>query len=178
MLSREAEIDPATTLSCRLVVAYVSQNVLPREQVARVLTEVHRAIRGLMQPSFAELPGLGFAGPREAARPTVQEIQASISDNGLISFENGRCYQCLKRHLTSLELTPETYRKKWGLPKSYPMVCPSYSARRSDIARGIGLGHVSSRSGAPAAQQKGQNRRATSRARPHASNAHPEPPGD
>jgi len=32
------------------------------------------------------------------------------------------------------------YREKWGLPRDYPMVAPSYAAARSDLAKNMGLG--------------------------------------
>ncbi len=37
-------------------------------------------------------------------------------------------------------MSPEEYRRKWGLPADYPMVAPNYAARRSDFAKKIGLG--------------------------------------
>ena len=47
----------------------------------------------------------------------------------------------LKRHLhTAFGPTPEQYRAKWGLPTDYPMVAPSYAAKRSTLAKAIGLG--------------------------------------
>jgi predicted transcriptional regulator len=73
---------------------------------------------------------------------TPKEIKNSIQDDALISFEDGRHYKTLKRHLTIRGLTPITYREKHGLPVDYPMVCPSYSAHRSELAKTMGLGHV------------------------------------
>ena len=47
----------------------------------------------------------------------------------------------LKRHLkTRYDMTPEEYRKRWGLPDDYPMVAPSYAQQRSALAKKIGLG--------------------------------------
>jgi predicted transcriptional regulator len=47
----------------------------------------------------------------------------------------------LKRHLmVSYGLTPEDYRVKWGLRSDYPMIAPSYAAKRQEIAKTIGLG--------------------------------------
>jgi predicted transcriptional regulator len=47
----------------------------------------------------------------------------------------------LKRHLaTSYNMTPEQYRERWGLPSDYPMVAPDYAAKRSQLAKSIGLG--------------------------------------
>ena len=67
-------------------------------------------------------------------------IRRSVTPDYLISLEDGKQYQSLKRHLTRLGLTPEQYREKWGLPRDYPMVAPNYSARRSELARSFGLG--------------------------------------
>jgi predicted transcriptional regulator len=47
----------------------------------------------------------------------------------------------LKRHLmTAYDMTPEDYRAKWGLKPDYPMVAPSYAAKRHGLAKKIGLG--------------------------------------
>ncbi|MET7241921.1 MucR family transcriptional regulator, partial [Methylobacterium sp. EM32] len=37
-------------------------------------------------------------------------------------------------------LTPEEYRRKWGLPHDYPMVAANYAAQRSELAKNSGLG--------------------------------------
>ena len=47
----------------------------------------------------------------------------------------------LKRHLmTHYQMTPDDYRAKWDLPADYPMVAPSYTATRKELALRIGLG--------------------------------------
>ena len=47
----------------------------------------------------------------------------------------------LKRHLSTAHgLSVEEYREKWNLPAAHPMVAPSYAARRSELAKKIGLG--------------------------------------
>jgi hypothetical protein len=46
----------------------------------------------------------------------------------------------LTRYLRRFSLTPDTYRAKWGLPKDYPMIAPAYAARRSALAKQLGLG--------------------------------------
>jgi predicted transcriptional regulator len=54
---------------------------------------------------------------------------------------NGKQFQSLKRHLrNSFDLTPDEYRKKWNLPYDYPMVAPNYAAKRSALAKKLGLG--------------------------------------
>lgn len=76
----------------------------------------------------------------ERAKATPAQIRKSITPDALISFEDGKSYKTLKRHLTLKGLTPADYRDRWGLPRDYPMTAPSYSARRSELARSLGLG--------------------------------------
>lgn len=56
----------------------------------------------------------------------------------------------LDRHHGELNERPlgADYRAKWGLPKGYPMVAPSYAAARSALAKQSGLGQ----GGRPAAK--------------------------
>ncbi len=67
-------------------------------------------------------------------------IKKSVTTGYLISLEDGRQYKSLKRHLSGRGLTPDQYREKWGLPANYPMVAPEYAAKRSELARSLGLG--------------------------------------
>jgi predicted transcriptional regulator len=47
----------------------------------------------------------------------------------------------LRRHLnTGHGLTVEQYRARWNLPREHPMTAPSYSERRSGLAKELGLG--------------------------------------
>jgi predicted transcriptional regulator len=64
----------------------------------------------------------------------------AIKPDYIISFEDGKQYKSMKRHLTGRGLTPAQYREKWGLPKDFPMVAPNYSAARSEMAKNLGLG--------------------------------------
>src|SRR5207244_12106880 len=78
----------------------------------------------------------------ETKKLTPGQVRKSITAEALISFEDGRGYKTLRRHLASRGLSPEQYREKWGLPASYPMVAPDYSAARSQMAKDLGLGQM------------------------------------
>ncbi len=68
-------------------------------------------------------------------------IKKSVTDDYIISLEDGRKFKSLKRYLaTSHNMTPAEYRAKWGLPPDYRMVAPAYAAKRSALAKTIGLG--------------------------------------
>jgi predicted transcriptional regulator len=59
----------------------------------------------------------------------------------------------LKRYLRGTHnLKPDQCRIKWGLPRDYPMVAPNYSAKRSALAKKIGLGRI--KAGAPSKRRK------------------------
>ena len=63
-----------------------------------------------------------------------------MTDDYIISLEDGRKLKSMKRYLAGLGMTPAEYRTKRGLPHDYPMVAPAYAVKRSELARTIGLG--------------------------------------
>ena len=117
------------TLTAEILAAYVAHNSLPAAELPNLLTSIHVVLCGLDTPSEGATP---------VAKPSPAQIRASIRHDTLISFEDGRPYKALRRHLTMRGISPEQYRAKWGLPVDYPLVSPAYSARRSAISREIG----------------------------------------
>lgn len=120
---------PSVELAAKILSAYVTRNSVPAGNLPDLLSQVHRSITAL---EAAKAPPV--------ARPTEAQIKASVRPDTIVSFEDGKPYKALRRHLTLRGLTPEAYRAKWGLPVDYPLVSASYSARRSRISREIGLG--------------------------------------
>lgn len=76
----------------------------------------------------------------EVHTPAVSVRKSLSSPEYLVSLIDGKRYKTLKRHLASHGLTPDTYRERYGLPASYPMVAPEFAAKRREIAGRIGLG--------------------------------------
>lgn len=113
-----------------IVTHYVAHNPLPPEAVAVLIVVTHGALNRIH----------AAPDPEPIEKPTPAGIRRSIQEKGLVSFVDGRTYQSLKRHLTVLGLTPDEYRGRYGLPADYPMVSPVYSARRSVLAKNMGLG--------------------------------------
>ncbi len=70
-------------------------------------------------------------------------IRKSVQDDYLICLEDGGSFKSTSNPLmTHYGMTVDDYRAKWGLPATYPMVAPSYAAKRSELAKSIGLGQV------------------------------------
>ena len=140
MLDAPEEDAPQETLvdyvdiTADIVSAYVSNNSIPIGELAGLLSSVHAALSGLTAG--------GTTKPAKDAieKPTPAQIKKSITPDALVSFEDGKPYKTLKRHLGLYGLTPEAYRAKHSLPADYPMTAASYSAQRSKLAHSLGLG--------------------------------------
>jgi predicted transcriptional regulator len=131
-------------LTTNIVSAYVSNNHVQGAELATLIAATHAALTGLDQG------GATAAAPVE--KLTSAQIRKSISHDALISFEDGKPYKTLRRHLTIRGLTPEAYREKWGLPRDYPMTAASYSEVRSAMARSLGLGQLRRKAAPKAAE--------------------------
>ena len=84
--------------------------------------------------------GAATAAPAERPKPAVP-IGRSVQHDHIVCLEDGVKLKMLKRYLRShFGMSPEDYRRRWGLPPEYPMVAPAYAARRSEFAKKIGLG--------------------------------------
>ncbi|MCJ2023018.1 MucR family transcriptional regulator [Methylobacterium sp. J-067] len=118
-----------------IVAAYVSNNHVAAADLPTLIATVHAAIDGLNRPSKG-----AEVGDATEAKATPAQIRRSVQPDGLISFIDGKAYKTLKRHLTSHGLTPQRYCEQFGLPSDYPMVAPSYSEKRSNLAKAAGLG--------------------------------------
>ncbi len=75
----------------------------------------------------------------EKPEPAVP-VRKSVFPDYLVCLEDGKKLKMLKWHLsTSDGMTLEQYRARWSLPRDYPMVAPKHAARRSALAKEIGL---------------------------------------
>ena len=95
----------------------------------------------LIQSVYQVLHELRFNGtPTELPEPAVP-IKRSVMPDYIVSLEDGRKFKSLKRHLrASYDMTPDQYRRRWGLPADYPMTAPNYAKKRSQLAKKAGLG--------------------------------------
>lgn len=133
-------------MTADVVAAFLSRNQIRPDELPALIRDVHGSLAGTAQPQPVQEP--------EVERPTAAQIRKSIRADALISFEDGKPYKTLKRHLTTRGLTFAQYQEKWGLPKDYPSVAPAYAARRSELAKAAGLGQKGRASGSADGQAK------------------------
>jgi predicted transcriptional regulator len=129
------------------------------------LPDLVRALRRALTDDVSCPASRGVVAPDidEAVRPAVAP-ENSVFPDCLISLEDGQRYRSLKRHLMSkYGMTPDDYRRKWGLPLDYPMVAPSYAKERSEVAKRIGLGLRAPAAASIAPKPKGAARASTKR---------------
>ena len=127
---RDESLDKMALVS-EIVAAYVSNNTMESSEIPEFIKLVYRNLynKGTGK-SLLPSPGV----------PAVP-IEESIKPDYIVCLEDGRQLKMLKRHLkTAYNITPDEYRERWGLPSNYPMVAPNYTKKRTEIAKGIGLG--------------------------------------
>lgn len=118
------------SLTAKIVSAHVSNNPVEASALASLIQLVHKTLAGIGEEEV----------PVEKLVPAVP-IKKSVFPDYIVCLEDGKKLKMLKRHLaTSYNMTPDQYRERWGLSSDYPMVAPDYAARRSLLAKSIGLG--------------------------------------
>jgi predicted transcriptional regulator len=134
-------LDPAALMAhtATIVAGYVAGNPVPPAELPQLIRQVHATLSEL-----AGTPDVAFAAGKEPAVP----IEDSVTDDFIICLEDGKELKMLKRYLrTQYGLTPEEYRARWNLPADYPMVAPNYAAKRSEVAKSMGLGETPDKRG-------------------------------
>lgn len=124
---------PDTGEVTKIVSAYAKRNALPADQLPQLIAIVHSALARIESGQSSE-------EPQKPLVPAVS-VKRSVQRDTITCLDCGKPQKMLKRHLlTSHQLTPDQYRQRWGLSQDYPLVAPGYAAKRSELAKSIGLG--------------------------------------
>ena len=146
------------SLTTEIVSSFAGNNAVAMSDLPAIISSVYDALRGAGKVEVAKAV--------EAPTPAVP-IKKSIGTDYIICLEDGKKLKMLKRHLaTRYNMTPDDYRRRWGLVADYPMVAPAYAAQRSALAKEIGLGRkpvVEVRAPEPAPVAKGPRRKVVGR---------------
>ena len=122
-----------TALTVQLLSAFVSNNTVSSDGLAELIKTTRSALTQDAAAPAAEAAAEEFA-------PAVSVRKSLASREHILSLIDGKPYKTLKRHLAQHGLTPEQYRERYKLPKTYPLVAPSYSDARRAVAEKLGLG--------------------------------------
>src|SRR6516164_7516951 len=117
-------------LTAKIVVSYVRHHRLVPDQLAGLITSIHRAIDHVGQPPE----------PEEVLTPAVS-VRRSVHRDHVICLNCGYRGKTLTRHIAARHgLSADEYRQRWGLRSSHLLTAPAYSERRSILAKELGLG--------------------------------------
>jgi predicted transcriptional regulator len=117
-------------LAASIVSAYIAAHETPVADVPGLLSAVRRTLEDL---SAGQTPVVGIV-------PVVNP-KASLFRDHIVCLGCGMRVKMLRRHIRTFHgMTPEEYRRHWGLPDSYPMVASAYAKVRSALAKASGLG--------------------------------------
>jgi predicted transcriptional regulator len=123
--------DMLLTLTADIVAAHVSNNSVAVNDLPTLIQNVHQALSGISPSAAAD----------EVKPEPAVSVRSSIKPDYIVCLEDGKKLKMLKRHLmTHYSMTPDDYRRKWGLNADYPMVAPNYAEQRRKLAKAIGLG--------------------------------------
>jgi predicted transcriptional regulator len=129
-----AEHSEVLGLAAQIVSAHVSYNAVPSDQLPGLIRQVFNSLATAEQATTVP--------PKPESAVTVRQ---SVTAGHIVCLDCGKHFSMLKRHLmTDHKLTPEQYRQRWELPRSYPLVAPNYAKTRSALAKKIGLGRKGS----------------------------------
>jgi predicted transcriptional regulator len=106
------------------------------EDIPQLVASTYAALAATDQPS----PDVEEPTNPEAFIPAVTVRKSLANDDFIVSMIDGKPYKTLRRHLNANGLTPEEYRRRYGLNSDYPMVAKNYAATRRQLALSIGLG--------------------------------------
>lgn len=146
------------TLVADVAAAYFSNSHTAPSDIPAVIAQIAASLEAVGKTD----PETSQAGSPDEVRKkaTRAQVLKSITPDALISFEDGRPYKTLRRHLSVRGLSPEQYRSKWGLPDDYPLVAQGYSEQRKALAVKIGLGQKSTKAAAAQPARRGGRRAA------------------
>ena len=148
----ETEDPGVMSLTVTLLTAYFANNTVPNGDLPTLVAATRQALLGdlpvetpapvLVIEEVAVIEEIVPEPPKAAPgyKPAVSIEDSLTSPDQILSLIDGKPYKALKRHLSTHGLTPAEYRSRYDLPADYPMVAPSYSAARREVALKLGLG--------------------------------------
>jgi predicted transcriptional regulator len=133
------------TLVAQILSSYLSNNTVAAADLPLVIETVKKAFGGSGE-AVSTAPSDSVP---KAWQPAVP-VKKSVTPEAVICLCCGRRFKSLRRHLkTTHQLSPREYRAAFGLKSDYPIVAPNYAAKRSDLAKSLGLGRKVGTKAAP-----------------------------
>jgi predicted transcriptional regulator len=129
-VTEESEQINLAVVTAEIVSAYVAHNQIATPDLVTLVGAV-----------AGELRKVGTRAEQPAESEPAVPVRRSIRSDHLVCLVCGKKQKLLKRHLAEEHgLTPSEYRDTFELKADYPMVAPSYTKQRRELALKSGLG--------------------------------------
>lgn len=113
-----------------IVKAQASVRIMSEEEITSMVRNLSHHLR-----SLEDIP----AEQEEAVSPNVSPAK-SIKEKTITCLECGKSFKIItKKHLASHGLDADSYREKWGIKKSVPLVCKELQRERRKKMREMKL---------------------------------------
>ena len=129
----EDDVMALTEITASVVGAYLTHNKVGAAELPALISSIYGALARTATPLAEEAEAPAYL-------PAVSIRKSLASPDFIISMIDGKPYRVLRRHLTTHGLSPDEYRARYNLPADYPIVAPAYAAKRSEMAKSLGLG--------------------------------------
>ena len=131
-LANSVDQEEILRMTTDIVASFLTHNSIPSENVPELIKSIYGTMRSLSEKEEEKV---------ETKQKPAVPVSKSVQDDYIVCLEDGKKLKMLKRYLRSqYDMSPEEYRRKWGLPADYPMVAPNYAKLSSKHAKQIGLG--------------------------------------
>jgi predicted transcriptional regulator len=100
-----------------IVTAFVANNKIEGNALPGLIVEIYTSLSRITDHNSA----------LETSPSPAVPVQDSVQPDYLVCLEDGKRMTMLKRYIKRVYgLSPEQYRKRWGLPGDYPMTAPNH----------------------------------------------------
>ncbi|RMH46335.1 MAG: MucR family transcriptional regulator [Alphaproteobacteria bacterium] len=134
--------EEALAAAATVTAAFAGRNDATVEEIVALAAKLLRLFSagGSRELETAKRPGRQAGSEVTPIAPAVP-IEAAVREDKVTCLCCGKSFTMLKRHLRAEHgLSEDDYRALFSLPEDFPLVAPSYSARKAAYARRAGLG--------------------------------------
>lgn len=128
-------------LSARIITAQALCKTMTPADINSELRTVFQTLQDLHRAEQKVQLSQSKAASSQTLDYLRQHPHASVQRHQIICLECGKAYTLLAhRHLVSHDLTPTTYKQKWGLSRATSLSAYSLTHRRRRLAKTLGTG--------------------------------------
>jgi predicted transcriptional regulator len=126
----EETMDDILKEALEIVKAQASHRIMQSDEVVVMLRSLTNSLKDFESPA-----------PETGQQATLEiDAKKSIKEKTITCLECGKAFKVItKKHLATHDLTPESYREKFGLKKNSPLICKGLQRERRSKMKSMRL---------------------------------------